>query len=178
MKLIIFIDGDNAPKNRIEGIDLLRPNDELYILAAKHSGEYFTDNRMHEIRDKCVAKISKMSVPLRDNAVDFTVTAFASQLIDQRKNEPNIYVLVSEDKHFRFIVESLRELYPPVIIYNTTSIKRIINKMWPLLCENTDDIMWYLHGIMGEENGNKAYNALCNMFNQPQQKQARKWWEL
>lgn len=99
---IYFIDGDNCPGTRTEGIKYLTENDQVYVFYAQSNSFYSKDNNRGALVDATDAKVEFCKIKDGKNAVDFSVAVKAGFFAAQ--NIESIF-LVSCDKHFEYIAD-------------------------------------------------------------------------
>lgn len=103
---IYYIDGDNSPGARTQGIENLTENDEVIILYAKANTHYCAESVRNEIKERTKAKLSFVQVCDGKNAVDFAVAVRAGFAAATTSDK---LFLISGDKHFDMVAEIIEK---------------------------------------------------------------------
>ncbi len=105
---LYYVDGDNTPKERINGIENLTSRDIVKIFYAEGSSCYDDVTRQEELIERCECSISFISVEPGSNAVDF---AIAMDAYHRCMTAPGCHIyLLSADRHFTVIKKQIQAM--------------------------------------------------------------------
>lgn len=162
--MILLIDADNSPGRNIQGINKLEPEDTVHIYYAS-SNKYFTNrDRQAEITKIANCSVDFTKIAAADNAVDFAIAMDLRVLLENSHTE--VIVLVSEDGHFRTILERAKEVTHCSNLFLAASIEEANNRYKLLESESLQDIHKYLAKSFGQEKGSELYRKLNVLFEQ------------
>lgn len=161
-KFIFYLDGDNVQVPT--GIELLHEDDEIHIF-------YNTGNKSFNFeKRKAITASAKCSVDYQviqasANAVDFAIAVEACKRYAENKDEENMYILVSKDKHFEVIIRELNRIFQLKSgFYRVASIEEAMSKFFLLKVKNKDNLSQALIGNFGEIRGVAILKSLCSLF--------------
>lgn len=191
-KLIIFIDGDNAPQDRIDGASLLSAKDELHIYESRKSTEpnkglYFSDAFIKGLKQRTPATVFMTPVDRGEQAVDFRIAMDLAVHASQAA-EDSIYCLLSGDSHYNIILREFQAVnHSAYDIVKLATVRQCAERYLPLLCDTSENLKAQLKKLLGEQIGLDAYNNLTEVFNSiqedstslstaPQSPPFIKWW--
>lgn len=106
-RTIYYVDGDNDPCKRIQGIERLSSRDRVKVFSAANNGYYNIQKHREELLNTCKCKVKFITVTPGDNAVDFAIAMDAYAQCKRRKYL-RVY-LISKDKHFDVINTQLKD---------------------------------------------------------------------
>lgn len=153
MKFIFYIDGDNIPKQSIEGIENLAFGDEVCIFYAENNATYSKKESCNAVRNRCVCDLNFIPVQPGDNAVDFAVALHAGHMWGNGPAKDTMLFLISRDNHFEIIRRQLERTYK---FNGSVKLCKSISEAWNLyfwakICTESD---WVnnLKFLVGEHN--------------------------
>lgn len=162
--MILLVDADNNPARNIQGINRLEPEDTVYIYYASKNKYFSNRERQADIINaaKCTVDFTKKAAA--NNAVDFAIAIDLRALIDNCPSE--VIVLVSEDGHFKTIVERAKEATGCNNLFLASNIEDA-NQRYKLLDSNSlQDIHRNCVRAYGQEKGSELYKRMNNLFEQ------------
>lgn len=170
--MIIYIDGDNSPGTRTEGIGALTSEDALHIYYSSSNSYYMSSKRQKKIHDVSGCAVKFVQVKAASNAVDFAIAIDASVSACQSKNET--IVLISEDKHFTTIADYLKIVNNSVNVYVEKSIRNAALKYKMLDLDSLGAFRKYLYELYGADAAESFYALLKTMFKEELDHESRK----
>lgn len=112
MGFTFYVDGDNAPKQNIHGIEKLDVADEVVIFYANNNPYYAHPVHQDDVRSRCKCPIQFISVKAGNNAVDFAVAMYTIKHYLCNEHEvSDMLFMISGDEHFEIIKRQLSDTY-------------------------------------------------------------------
>ena len=162
--MVLLVDADNSPGRNIQGINRLEPEDTVYIYFASNNKYYKNRDRQAEIIRCAKCKVIFNKVSAANNAVDFAIAIDLRALIESWPGE--VIVLVSEDGHFKTIIERAKEAIGCHNLFLASSIEDA-NMRYKLLDSNSlQNLHKYLVGAFNLEKGGELYKRIDGLFEQ------------
>ena len=161
---VIFVDGDNLPRKRTEGIERLRAGDEVYIFESEDA-IYFNAERQAELRASSKANVVFRRVKAGKDSADFAIAMAIARKFPQGITGNSIACLISGDRHFDIIAhEFLAGSESKIPIERIDTIKTAVDKFYLLRAENAGDLHNYFVKRFGAEMGKDTYRHMSELF--------------
>lgn len=165
MKFIFYIDGDNAPKQSVNGILELGVMDTVHIFYAHNNQHYCKKENRAEIDSKCGCLVYFHPVLAGENAVDFAIAMHAANTWSDGPTSEFMTFLISHDSHFDIIRRQLAETYG---LAGSVQVGKSIQEIWDryfwLKVKDEEEFKFMLEDTVGEHNVSFVINRLRSMF--------------
>ena len=162
--MMIYVDGDNSPGARTEGIEMLSERDTVKIFYALNSTFYSNEKNAEGLKENCRCKLEFIPVNPGNNAVDFAIVIQAVR--DKEAGDiTDALCMVSGDKHFRIVEQQLSAIYKnSICVKKVDSVEEAFARYFILGCLDADELYEKLKAQFGSVQGRKAYNMLKTIF--------------
>ena len=158
-KVLYFVDGDNNPGMRTEGISRLPADVKVRIYYASNN-TYYTRTTNRDALTVCTdCAVEFMKVPAGKNAVDLMIAIDAAAELTKTDMIRGI-VLVSADKHFCMISSFLKNRWPDVVIKSAGTVKQGHEVMDLLSVSSLQDMHRILIQKYGTQAGSEVYRTI------------------
>lgn len=163
MKMIFYIDGDNSPGTRIEGMSKLGADDIVKIFYASNNKYYTLQENRDSITAKASCKVSFVPVPHSADAVDFAIAIHAAHDCATDLST-QVICLVSGDNHFKTIEKELHKLYGDKIIKKVETVEEGIMRFFMVEVKNLDTLRHCMDRQFGTKISSEIYRRLKICF--------------
>jgi len=165
MKFIFYIDGDNTPKQSVDGILKLDVVDTVHIFYANNNQHYCKKENRAALESKCICSVFFHPVEAGDNAVDFAIAMHAANTWSGGPISKFMTFLISNDHHFDIIRRQLATTYGLAgSVQVGKSIHEVWNRYFWLKAKDEKEFKFMLEDTVGEHNVSFVINQLRNMF--------------
>lgn len=169
-KLIIFVDGDNEPAMRQNGIDLLQECDEVHIFETKKSndpakGMHFSEACVNGLKKRTSAKIYVTPVRAGSQSVDLRIAMELAAHRIAHLSEDNIYAVISGDTHYDIMSREFREMHGEMTgTKRFPTIRDCVENYIYWRADTPENLQAQLKKLYGELLGYDAYKNLAEVF--------------
>ena len=163
--MLIFVDGDNLPGRNTAGADRLDKDDIIMVYYAENNGYYNKEENRKNLKENTYATVMFMKVAAGSNAVDLSVAMALAPILGWNIRE-RIYVLISNDRHFKYIKERANKVQGDNLVVCEPTINDAVDKYKFLEYRNPQKIIEALEKQFGKKitdnfikNLKKAWNT-------------------
>lgn len=177
---IYYIDGDNEPKKRFNGMKWLSENDVVYVFYADKNTYLGAERNRRSIEEETKASVRFEKSGSGKNATDFAIGIHAATSMQNCANEK--FYLVSGDKDFSMIEAFLKRFSS-----KKSSIK-LISAVWHGVIENDHHVetIEMFESIFKEQfgtvEGQNVYETLQELlyqkFRQEEREKGKRRWGI
>ena len=162
--MLIYIDGDNSPGSRTEGVGELSERDTVKIFYASNNKFYSQENNRNKLKEQCGCRCEFVAVKPGNNAVDFAIVIHAVR--DHEAGEIGGAVcFVSGDQHFDMIAKQLKDVYDDEInVTRVATIEEAVARYYMMEVRSLSELHEHMCRQFGVKRGAAAYNRLKQMF--------------
>lgn len=164
----ICVDGDNAPGANTKGINKLSDIDKVIVFYASNNKYYCAEANREKLLANANCEVEFRSIPAGDCAVDIAIAMYAAQAV--LTQEPQIMVLVSEDKHFGIIARQAQSMSKDWLIAQESNIENALHKYRLPEAGSLYEFHEYLVRLYGYNAGTDLYKKLGDQFKRQENK--------
>ncbi|MGF6375360.1 hypothetical protein M2140_000394 [Clostridiales Family XIII bacterium PM5-7] len=163
-QIVCFVDGDNQKGQNVSGINLLNEFDIVYVFFNSTNRTYYTEELKMTLAEKTKARVEFVKIENAANSVDLAICIALTKCCHFDSSLENIYLVISQDKHFDTIVNLLKKEFNRLIITKAACIKDAYNTLSLFRVESVSSFREIVIQQFGKVNGRILFEQLSVLF--------------